>query len=108
MTKSAGAPNNLLGPFPHKPGRGRSSDRKSTRLNSSHLGLSYAVFCLKKKILTSTSGTVTNLTTYGKKESGEPNHACNACMEYIWYTWTDVQNPPVILDTIWSRVHSTV
>src|SRR5437899_8772787 len=26
------------------------SDRKSTRLNSSHLGISYAVFCLKKKI----------------------------------------------------------
>src|SRR5262245_64636075 len=28
--------------------RGR-RDRKSTRLNSSHLGISYAVFCLKKK-----------------------------------------------------------
>src|SRR5437899_244994 len=26
-----------------------SSNRKSTRLNSSHLGISYAVFCLKKK-----------------------------------------------------------
>src|ERR1039458_8676118 len=26
-------------------------DRKSTRLNSSHLGISYAVFCLKKKIV---------------------------------------------------------
>src|SRR5256885_9571472 len=31
-------------------GRGRRSlDRKSTRLNSSHLVISYAVFCLKKK-----------------------------------------------------------
>src|SRR5437899_8644933 len=28
---------------------GRVLDRKSTRLNSSHLGTSYAVFCLKKK-----------------------------------------------------------
>src|SRR5438045_8319660 len=28
--------------------RGR-GDRKSTRLNSSHLGISYAVFCLKEK-----------------------------------------------------------
>src|SRR6266446_4495470 len=28
----------------------RSPDRKSTRLNSSHLVISYAVFCLKKKI----------------------------------------------------------
>src|SRR5256885_10544199 len=27
-------------------------DRKSTRLNSSHLVISYAVFCLKKKIRT--------------------------------------------------------
>src|SRR5256885_12040624 len=35
------------------PGRGgavpRGRDRKSTRLNSSHLVISYAVFCLKKK-----------------------------------------------------------
>src|SRR2546426_6323734 len=28
----------------------RDQDRKSTRLNSSHLVISYAVFCLKKKI----------------------------------------------------------
>src|SRR5205814_9926968 len=28
---------------------GIDQDRKSTRLNSSHLGISYAVFCLKKK-----------------------------------------------------------
>src|SRR3712207_7068799 len=30
-------------------GRGRRADRKSTRLNSSHANISYAVFCLKKK-----------------------------------------------------------
>src|SRR5882724_9533536 len=29
-------------------GGARLQDRKSTRLNSSHLGISYAVFCLKK------------------------------------------------------------
>src|SRR5256885_8621681 len=34
----------LIGPMLH-----RSGDRKSTRLNSSHLVISYAVFCLKKK-----------------------------------------------------------
>src|SRR5436853_7591924 len=33
-------------PFPRSAGL---LDRKSTRLNSSHLGISYAVFCLKKK-----------------------------------------------------------
>src|SRR5262245_63103920 len=31
------------------PHRAFGRDRKSTRLNSSHLGISYAVFCLKKK-----------------------------------------------------------
>src|SRR3712207_7038069 len=30
--------------------RGATQDRKSTRLNSSHAHISYAVFCLKKKI----------------------------------------------------------
>src|SRR5262245_64027847 len=30
-------------------GQAQTGDRKSTRLNSSHLGISYAVFCLKKK-----------------------------------------------------------
>jgi len=30
----------------------KQEDRKSTRLNSSHLGISYAVFCLKKKKIT--------------------------------------------------------
>src|SRR2546426_9407030 len=30
-------------------GKRRRADRKSTRLNSSHLVISYAVFCLKKK-----------------------------------------------------------
>src|SRR5437762_9945290 len=31
----------------------RTLDRKSTRLNSSHRCISYAVFCLKKKIMSS-------------------------------------------------------
>src|SRR5438477_4410159 len=34
--------------FVRGPGAGR-EDRKSTRLNSSHMSISYAVFCLKKK-----------------------------------------------------------
>src|SRR5262245_64549998 len=34
--------------------QGNAKDRKSTRLNSSHLGISYAVFCLKKKKHTTT------------------------------------------------------
>src|SRR3712207_8043200 len=38
-----------------------SADRKSTRLNSSHANISYAVFCLKKKKTTLTS--MLNITT---------------------------------------------
>src|SRR5256885_1693855 len=37
-----------------RPVRSRPADRKSTRLNSSHLVISYAVFCLKKKKKTHT------------------------------------------------------
>src|SRR5690242_20925609 len=45
------------GEAPAAPGRGggalrragAAGDRKSTRLNSSHMSISYAVFCLKKK-----------------------------------------------------------
>src|SRR5690349_22098023 len=38
----------------------RSTDRKSTRLNSSHVEISYAVFCLKKKKKTPYTYTVTH------------------------------------------------
>src|SRR5690606_41856459 len=35
-----------------RPAAPREGDRKSTRLNSSHVKISYAVFCLKKKMST--------------------------------------------------------
>src|SRR5258705_6794209 len=41
-----GVPRFGADPHQHRSGE---RDRKSTRLNSSHLGISYAVFCLKKK-----------------------------------------------------------
>src|SRR5207253_8315205 len=47
----AGAPSaraSKPGPSPHGAPSGF-EDRKSTRLNSSHVAISYAVFCLKKK-----------------------------------------------------------
>src|SRR3712207_7747572 len=57
-------PRHRLGDLrPHAGGRARAlaarrrragrRDRKSTRLNSSHANISYAVFCLKKKKITS-------------------------------------------------------
>src|SRR5207253_10713512 len=41
MNRAAGGPMALVGTL--------TTDRKSTRLNSSHVAISYAVFCLKKK-----------------------------------------------------------
>src|SRR3712207_8096298 len=41
-------PDRVRGHLPAARGAGR-PDRKSTRLNSSHANISYAVFCLKKK-----------------------------------------------------------
>src|SRR5437868_11390402 len=46
--KFAGLARVTAGKYDWKPGEG---DRKSTRLNSSHVSSSYAVFCLKKKKL---------------------------------------------------------
>src|SRR5438045_5438153 len=46
----------------------REGDRKSTRLNSSHLGISYAVFCLKKKNK-ATKSSYTN-----SRETKQPAH----------------------------------
>src|SRR2546430_12545366 len=41
--------------------RGFSRDRKSTRLNSSHSQISYAVFCLKKKTTTAARSVVLSM-----------------------------------------------
>src|SRR2546430_4875586 len=46
-------------------GRNRRVDRKSTRLNSSHSQISYAVFCLKKKKHTDASWGQRSITTSG-------------------------------------------
>src|SRR5258705_443383 len=43
-------------------------DRKSTRLNSSHLGISYAVFCLKKKKKTTIMATIQRINIIGSRE----------------------------------------
>src|ERR1035438_10794073 len=48
LFRSRCAQNDRGGQPGHSPDH-QQPDRKSTRLNSSHLGISYAVFCLKKK-----------------------------------------------------------
>src|SRR5437868_11195974 len=53
MLSPASVPQMMLSP----------SDRKSTRLNSSHVSISYAVFCLKKK---KTSANIRNLSRHDR------------------------------------------
>src|SRR2546430_10798249 len=70
-------------PEPLVPPRGRrycwASDRKSTRLNSSHSQISYAVFCLKKKKIT-------------------------ICTEHVYSTsFTDTATPPIRLVLLWHK-----
>src|SRR5258705_2702089 len=48
------------------------ADRKSTRLNSSHLGISYAVFCLKKK-----KHTREGISVYYASVAARMTHACS-------------------------------
>src|SRR2546430_2892000 len=48
------------------------ADRKSTRLNSSHSQISYAVFCLKKKKKTSNGGRYASITTLQASTSAIP------------------------------------
>src|SRR5205809_4893909 len=59
------------------PRRGRSPDRKSTRLNSSHGYISYAVFCLKKKKKKKNKNTTYKKTTYRLTTHNTT---------YTWYT----------------------
>src|SRR5205814_7980644 len=58
-------------------------DRKSTRLNSSHLGISYAVFCLKKKNI-------------NKNHSTRLTPTCFSTTGMIYYT-NDLLPHPIIL-----------
>src|SRR5258708_27721042 len=52
---------------------GRRTDRKSTRLNSSHQIISYAVFCLKKK---KEGGTEFKLLPHNTIIDGDGAHVC--------------------------------
>src|ERR1039457_7553343 len=63
-----------LGPG-RKNARFTCTDRKSTRLNSSHLVISYAVFCLKQK--KDTTGIITHaVISIDERQYGDTQHPC--------------------------------
>src|SRR5258707_10865025 len=61
-------------------------DRKSTRLNSSHANISYAVFCLKKKTTVpvhfrDTRGNLAGCKSLKRKEEGTRRYTCQVFEE---------------------------
>src|SRR6266496_528242 len=52
--------------------RGARKDRKSTRLNSSHVEISYAVFCLKKKTIARPASLSTNRPRRAPRPTSDP------------------------------------
>src|SRR5438067_8469214 len=64
-------------PAADRPGPDTRSDRKSTRLNSSHVSISYAVFCLKKKKKKKKNN---------KKQKNTPNSKHQTCSRHLIHT----------------------
>src|SRR2546422_2145438 len=60
-SSQGGRPVGIAAPNSARSSSGSESDRKSTRLNSSHGYISYAVFCLKKKKKNKTNEVTTHL-----------------------------------------------
>src|SRR5256885_6833240 len=73
------------------------ADRKSTRLNSSHLVISYAVFCLKKKTLT-ISPTLTPLLPRTKSDFSTPIHHPTPAKSPTYLAHTSHPSPPPTTD----------
>src|SRR5690349_23194911 len=63
----------------------RTPDRKSTRLNSSHVEISYAVFCLKKKKISTTYSTISlDLTPIRTCRSLRQLHLTVRCFNHLY------------------------
>src|SRR5262245_64205854 len=81
-------------------------DRKSTRLNSSHLGISYAVFCLKKKMARVPGGVTveTTLSMLAPLEAREHPYWIgirpNPAPDYIVCEETDICQRPTPANTL--------
>src|ERR1039458_7748418 len=67
-------------------------DRKSTRLNSSHLGISYAVFCLKKRQSADVAGILAHR-HHADRDAFVSPHFCHVLFFFIGQG--DPRTPPL-------------
>src|SRR2546426_6487191 len=65
-------------------GRGTPADRKSTRLNSSHLVISYAVFFVQKNTRLNSSHLVISYAVFCLKKKKHPRHRVPSVAAEIW------------------------
>src|SRR5437870_11391671 len=68
----------VSGPYPDW-----TKDRKSTRLNSSHVAISYAVFCLKKKKKTKNNHTKNRCKQNHTKSHAKSEHGPNSSPRFL-------------------------
>src|SRR5256885_7215306 len=79
-----------------QPGRaGFMLDRKSTRLNSSHLVISYAVFCLKKKKYYTTAPTSSPFKLYSATPPSRQSNSSHICRLARFFSCTTNSNSSV-------------
>src|SRR5690606_39401535 len=77
-------------------------DRKSTRLNSSHVKISYAVFCLKKKKPRPPAADPSNRTAHTQTDATRPNQRARRSLLSAWmpsprsrHSWPVRQSHPL-------------
>src|SRR5256885_4248942 len=84
------------------------ADRKSTRLNSSHLVISYAVFCLKKKQISSTPAVSPRLKNCRRRSPMQkPALAFERSFRQILWYWLLNGNVYAIRSTMYILVDTT-
>src|ERR1035437_8362293 len=90
---------NAVGVGSHKPRWATASistsiDRKSTRLNSSHANISYAVFCLKKKHPEKTEVAPEDTTSSNANDMWKPPPAANKIEADKFVFFLMIRRPP--------------
>src|SRR5436190_1042745 len=72
-----------------------SEDRKSTRLNSSHTVISYAVFCLKKKKIARSQNSMPTEFLHSSPQILLSSSTYNTSRQFLHYFFLLIRPPPI-------------